>query len=185
MENDPMTLFPICIFPISWVFIFQMWGGHCVMLRGRWDGTNWLEDWTSNTWLPGARLWLWLWLRGSLARTVKHLELITHHNSISILPGRNWNNKSMKKSTTPQVDNIPQAPGCSLVKTKLYNKTEIKSFSKELNNPGNILEQIQFQINFILLLLWVFSSADASPVIIVYIPFLKAFPCFTKTKTIW
>ena len=61
------------------------------------------------------------------ARTVKHLELITHHNSISILPGRNWNNKSMKKSTTPQVDHIPQAPG-SPVRNKLFNKTKIKLF---------------------------------------------------------
>ena len=74
---------------------------------------------------------------GSQPRTVKHLELITHHNSISISPGRNWNKKSMKKSTTPQVDHIPQAPG-SPVRTKLYNKTEIELFSKELNNPDII-----------------------------------------------
>ena len=67
----------------------------------------------------------------------------------------------MKKSTTPQLDNIPQAPG-SPVRNKLFNKTEIKLFSKEVNNPENNLEKIQFQINFILLLFRVFSSADAS-----------------------
>ena len=49
----------------------------------------------------------------------------------------------MKKSTTPEVDNIPQAPG-SPVRNKLFNKTEIKLFSKEVNNPENNLEKIQF-----------------------------------------
>ena len=77
----------------------------------------------------------------------------------------------MRKSTTSEVDNIPQAPD-SPVRTQLYNKTGIKLFSKELDNPENNSEKIQFQIDFILLLLRVFSSLDATLLIAVYnIPF--------------
>ena len=72
MENDPiMTPFSHIYVPDLLGFYIPdvAWSGHCVMLRGRCDGTNWLEDWTSNTWLPRGRVALAVGLSPGLLNT--------------------------------------------------------------------------------------------------------------------